>query len=141
MDRQTWCAAIHGVAKSQTRLSDWTELNWMVFHYSYNLHFLLIFFNFLKIFKYFYFFALFFCIFLMTNDVESYMLFFHLHTFFDDSSLLPIKKIGLFCYYWYLWILYSGHKSFIRYMFQNIFSQSITCLCNLLMVSFKEQKF
>ena len=23
-----WCAAIHGVAKSQTRLSDWTELNW-----------------------------------------------------------------------------------------------------------------
>ena len=23
-----WCAAVHGVAKSQTRLSDWTELNW-----------------------------------------------------------------------------------------------------------------
>ena len=23
-----WCAAIHGVAKSRTRLSDWTELNW-----------------------------------------------------------------------------------------------------------------
>ena len=28
MDRETWRAAIHGVAKSQTRLSDWTELNW-----------------------------------------------------------------------------------------------------------------
>ena len=27
-DREAWRAAIHGVAKSQTRLSDWTELNW-----------------------------------------------------------------------------------------------------------------
>ena len=28
MDREARCAAIHGVAKSRTRLSDWTELNW-----------------------------------------------------------------------------------------------------------------
>ena len=28
MDREAWHAAIHGVAKSRTRLSDWTELIW-----------------------------------------------------------------------------------------------------------------
>ena len=35
MDRVAWCAAIHGVAKSRTRLSDWTELNWMPYLESY----------------------------------------------------------------------------------------------------------
>ena len=28
MDREAWRAAIHGVSKSWTQLSDWTELNW-----------------------------------------------------------------------------------------------------------------
>ena len=29
IDREAWCDAVHGVAKSLTWLSDWTKLNWM----------------------------------------------------------------------------------------------------------------
>ena len=29
IDREGWYAAVHGVTKSRTRLSDWTELNWL----------------------------------------------------------------------------------------------------------------
>ena len=29
MDKEAWHAAIHGVAKIQTQMSDWTEQNWI----------------------------------------------------------------------------------------------------------------
>ena len=29
MDREAWRAAIHGITKNRTQLSDWNELNWM----------------------------------------------------------------------------------------------------------------
>ena len=32
MDREAWRAAIHGVAKSQTKLSKWTGLNWSTYN-------------------------------------------------------------------------------------------------------------
>ena len=31
MDREAWHAAVHGITKSQTQLSNWTELNWNKF--------------------------------------------------------------------------------------------------------------
>ena len=36
MDREAWRAAIHGVTKSRTWLSDWTELNWLNIIYETN---------------------------------------------------------------------------------------------------------
>ena len=37
-DREAWCAVIHGVAKSQTRLSDWSDLIWSdIFNFSYRI--------------------------------------------------------------------------------------------------------
>ena len=38
MDREAWHAVIHGVAKSQTQLSYWTELNWLLSYGLCHLH-------------------------------------------------------------------------------------------------------
>ena len=37
MDRETWRAPVHGLAKSLTRLSDWTDLNWIAIVYMYSM--------------------------------------------------------------------------------------------------------
>ena len=34
MDREAWRAAVHGVTKSRTQLSNWTELKWIYFKYT-----------------------------------------------------------------------------------------------------------
>ena len=36
LNREAWRAVIHGVAKSRTRLSDWTEPNWCIFYMIYH---------------------------------------------------------------------------------------------------------
>ena len=38
MDREAWHAAVHGVTKSRTQLSDWIELNWRSWHLVPSLH-------------------------------------------------------------------------------------------------------
>ena len=47
MDREAWHAAVHGIAKSWTKLSDWAELNWTddiicLFHLYWYLHLLVL---------------------------------------------------------------------------------------------------
>ena len=34
MGREAWHAAVHGVTKSWTQLSDWTELNWCIYYHA-----------------------------------------------------------------------------------------------------------
>ena len=38
MDREAWRAAVQGIGKRRTRLSDWTELNFLLFQYKWKQH-------------------------------------------------------------------------------------------------------
>ena len=74
--REAWRPAIHGVAKSPTRLSDWTKLNWMTYNIEY------------------YFICLLTICFLLwwgvCSDVLSFLLFFTLGCVFSSCWLLRI---------------------------------------------------
>ena len=90
MDREAWCAAGHGVAKSQTRLSDWTQLK-----ESYHLKNLTIFF--------FFWWELFILFMLTFSSLSLFLPFFHApnmsaSSFFPSSlphSLLPPLPLTL----------------------------------------------
>ena len=41
MEREAWCAAVHGVTKSWVWLSDWTELNWTLVNYQWQILFII----------------------------------------------------------------------------------------------------
>ena len=47
IDRNAWCAAVHGVTKSQTWLSNWTELNvlWLAYRFNFYQICLILYFN------------------------------------------------------------------------------------------------
>ena len=98
MDREAWHAAVHGVAKTQTWLSNWPELNWLMGRYDVGLLFICL-------------------IAISTSFLMRYLLKF-LGSFLKGAVYFNIRSP--------LCIFYSIHCSEVY--FENIFSQSMAHL-------------
>ena len=112
MDREAWRAAIHGVTKSRTRLSDWTELDWTEL----NLFHLINLIYFFKMFIYLYHFSEILCL-LSPNCINDSIFAIVFYFLYDSSffgSLLNlllrlIFLISLFSLFYALLLIHGDH--------------------------------
>ena len=101
MDREAWRAAVHGVAKSWTWLSDWTELNWSL---------------------------LIIIIILINNRVHDPHIYIWTHKSLFKCSCFNIQKTILKTFQWqqyHLWLV-----CIFSILLANFFSESILLLYN-----------
>ena len=104
MDREAWCAAVHGVTKSWTRLSDWTEPNWQFIRAAWRISGN----SFRKCFFQFFFH-------LIKTEIHKYSLFIQSVIFYIPIPLITsiVLSIGFVNFEWcwsILWRYFSFHK-------------------------------
>ena len=104
IDKEAWSAAVHGTAKSRTRLSDWTELNWKVmfcFLTDYHIHYE---------------------VYIMCNykviDICSLLFMTNHHTLIAWLSNMILVVIGVIWTWWYMlgkWLLMKCSNTIFIY--------------------------
>ena len=110
MDREAWRAAIHGVAKSRTRLSDWTELNWITNYVEHHVLYLLV------------------------IHISSFVkCLFKIFPFFPD----PLKVLSdAYIFDWFMFI----HSEYVLFVDMCIFLICPNCLFTFLLIFFSCQQ-